>query len=432
MRLTAWSLAMVVVFVGGVGYAVYATVRDQLTSEVDSGLVAAGQRAALDVDEDVVRGRLLGTNPDLPVEAAQGSYWILVYSNGVVRGTAGAYALGLPDPTALSAARPAHADVRTISRSGHNFRLYTLPVRFAGRTIATVQIGRSLAPEEAALDNVVNVVVIAAASALLLGAVATWLLAGRALGPVERAFERERRFAADASHELRTPLAVIQANAEFAHVTHPHDEEIEAVLSEAERLSSLVATLLSVAQGEHLPTEMVTCPLDVIVAAAVETLTPLAHERQVSMSLSGEDCHVLGDPGQLHQLVVILVDNALRYTDAGGHVIVTVTPTRSEQLRVQDTGIGIPIDAQPYIFQRFYRADSARNRQTGGRGLGLALAQDIISRHKGKIDYTSIEGEGTTITVTLPTSRHTDPAPRSLPAETAHSVSPDPQPSRLD
>jgi len=179
-------------------------------------------------------------------------------------------------------------------------------------------------------------------------------------------------------------------------------------VSETDRLSSLVDSLLAVARGDQ--NGAVTydeLDLGAVVEGSAVSMRSLAAERGIALDISAApELRVRGSREQLRQLVVILVDNALRYTGKGGRVEVDVAgDDGSAVMAVTDTGIGIPREALGHVFERFYRADEARNRDSGGAGLGLAIAEKLVEEHGGRIAAESTPGKGSTFTVTLPLVR---------------------------
>lgn len=237
-------------------------------------------------------------------------------------------------------------------------------------------------------------------------------LSAWALRPVERAWERQRRFVADASHELKTPLTVILAN---TGILLSHREEtieserqwVENTKEEAGRMKTLVDELLFLARidGAHTPTLM---PLDLsdVVMSRLLPFESVAYEQGLTLDSRVEPgILVTGDAGQLGQLTAILLDNACKYADREGRVTLTLDTAQSmARLRVHNTGAPIPPAQLEHLFERFYRADDSRCREKGGYGLGLSIAQSIVETHKGKITVRSGE-EGTVFTVLLPLHR---------------------------
>ncbi|WP_051344320.1 sensor histidine kinase [Alicyclobacillus herbarius] len=250
------------------------------------------------------------------------------------------------------------------------------------------------------------------ATGALAAAVLGFWLAARALLPIRQAYQRQTEFVADASHELRTPLAVIQSNLDIV-LSHSDEsvmdnlEWIQNARGEARRLAKLVEDLLTLARQDAdralLHQERVEA--DSLVRRLIELFLPLADAKNVHLSADVEPgILVWGDPDRLHQLLVILLDNAIKYNRPGGRVWIRVETSRNWAVfRVEDTGIGIPEADVPKVFDRFYRADPARqHEETTGAGLGLSMAKWIVDAHKGRIRVDSTEGKGTTVTVQLP------------------------------
>ncbi|WP_027893951.1 sensor histidine kinase [Calidithermus chliarophilus] len=232
------------------------------------------------------------------------------------------------------------------------------------------------------------------------------------LSSLQEADNAQKRFVADASHELRAPLATIQGNLELLR-RYPQmpaaerEKTLRMAEREAVRLSRLVNDLLTLARGDAgLPLRQAPVGLR---AVAQEALTEarylLRGQRLEAPEL--EEAWVLGDRDHLKQLVLILLDNAIQYTPEGGEVRLSLHAEGEEaRLTVSDTGIGIPPEDLPHVFERFYRADPARSRNKGGSGLGLAIAHWIVERHGGAVTVESQVGRGTTVAVRLPLRAH--------------------------
>jgi heavy metal sensor kinase len=227
---------------------------------------------------------------------------------------------------------------------------------------------------------------------------------------LERSFSEVRRFTADASHELRTPLTVLRSEIEVA-LSKPQSpaeqqELLGSVLEEVSRMSRLTDQLLALSRRDAGVEQFEPRPVDLAALAAdvVEAMRPLAESRGVQLSLDRPaPVLVLGDEGRLRQVVINLLDNALKYTPEGGRVEVgALTKGGNALMTVRDTGIGIPAEHLPHVFERFYRVDKARSREQGGTGLGLSISKSIVTAHGGGIELTSAPGEGTTCVVALP------------------------------
>jgi two-component system heavy metal sensor histidine kinase CusS len=227
---------------------------------------------------------------------------------------------------------------------------------------------------------------------------------------LERSFAEVRRFTADASHELRTPLTVLRSEVEVAlgKPLPPADQQelLGTVLEELGRMSRLTDQLLTLSRRDAGVEQFEAVPHDLasLAGGVVEALRPLAEAKGVRLRLDAEGAAVVaGDAGRLRQVVINLLDNALKYTPEGGAVTVRVGRRNGAGfLAVEDTGIGIAPEHLPHVFDRFYRVDKARTRAEGGTGLGLSIARSIVQNHGGAIHLSSIPGQGTVCTVTLP------------------------------
>ena len=230
------------------------------------------------------------------------------------------------------------------------------------------------------------------------------------LSRLDQSFDTMRRFVADASHELRTPISVIRGEADVAlsreRSPAEYRESLTVVLDESRRLSRLVDDLLNLARADagHVQLQTHDFYLNELLAECCRSVQGLAHTRGLQLECrAGNDLQFTGDEQLLRRLVINLLDNAIRYTPSGGQVTAALEAgAASVQLCVSDTGIGIaPIHAAR-IFERFYRAGEARNRQDGGFGLGLAIVKWIAESHRGTVTCTSDLGRGSTFTVNLP------------------------------
>lgn len=232
------------------------------------------------------------------------------------------------------------------------------------------------------------------------------------LGRIDRSVSQLRQFTADASHELRAPLALIHTAAEFSlRRERPREELVDAmekILRESRHTTSLVDSLLLLARadsGDDTLQAPVPINVSLLCQDAADRAAELASAKGITVStdLGSTSIVVDGDETALRRLLLILVDNAVKYTSAGGHVDVRlVLEGNAALIRVSDTGIGIAAADVPHVFDRFWRADKVRSRAAGGTGLGLAIARWIVDRHGGTIVVASELGRGTTFTVTLP------------------------------
>jgi len=228
---------------------------------------------------------------------------------------------------------------------------------------------------------------------------------------LDAAFTHIRRFSADASHELRTPLTVLRGEleelAEQPNLQEESRERIGSALEETDRLSRIVESLLVISRLDAGEARMEKKQFDFaeLTAATVEQLRLLAEDKGVSLvsDVEGGGVEVEGDPARLKQIVVNLLDNAIKYTPPDGKVEAKVRRNGSFAiLEVKDGGIGIPAEALPHVFERFYRVDKARSRSVGGTGLGLAIVKSICTAHGGDVTVESREGRGSMFQVKLP------------------------------
>ena len=224
--------------------------------------------------------------------------------------------------------------------------------------------------------------------------------------PVQVAFDKQKQFIADASHELKTPLTIITTNAEVLQRELPDNKWLVYILEQTGRMKNLINSLLELARldaysdtGSYL-----TFDLSRAVKNAALSFESLAFEYGKSYSMEIEDGFSLhGNETHIKQLVTILLDNAFKYSDEHGTVRICLSAHGDKKmLLVSNTGKGISPEDQKHIFERFYRVDKARSRDTGGTGLGLAISKNIIVMHKGIINVYSEPGKGTTFTVRVP------------------------------
>ena len=277
-----------------------------------------------------------------------------------------------------------------------------------------------------------------------------WFLSGKAMEPVGESYQRLKQFTADASHELRSPITLIQTNVQVALAdldlaetettsSLQYRQQLKVVERLTQRLGKLVNDLLFLArQDSGISKDTFSpCPLDALLIEVVEEQQLLVPEKEITLSLDLVDPPIsetspellenwftlVGNWDQLVRLFTNLIANALHYTPAGGRVKVELArieginrvsglrnTSAQLQVKVSDTGVGIPAEALPRLFDRFYRVDPARTHRTGntatasatGSGLGLAIAQAIVQHHHGHIQIESTQGIGTTFTITLP------------------------------
>ncbi|QGQ95529.1 sensor histidine kinase [Paenibacillus psychroresistens] len=280
--------------------------------------------------------------------------------------------------------------------------------------IATMQFISNMDPEIEMLHSLFIIIIAGVAVGGLLTLLAGFYLAQRALVPIRDSWEKQQQFVADASHELRTPLAVIQANTELLlrHPDHSIEQEsgyISTILKESKRINKLITSLLTFARSDSNQMEIQAKPIsiDLLINECVQQFAPLMNIKQIDIKLILEEEMIMhADEERIHQLLVILMDNALKYTPENGVISISANKTaHSVNLSIEDTGVGIPESDLPFIFERFFRGDKVRSRSDGSMGLGLSIAHWIVDRHGGKIRAESKLGKGTRMLIHFPLRR---------------------------
>lgn len=249
--------------------------------------------------------------------------------------------------------------------------------------------------------------------ALTLTAIGGLWLTRQSLKPIEQSFQQLKQFTADASHELRSPLTAIKTSVEVmqSHPERIHQADVKklaAIASATKQMTELVEDLLLLARMDAAAAtftrEWIAVPLDEVLEDLLDFWELQAEEKQIALKSNlGSGLSVMGDAAQLTRLFSNLIGNAIQYTSSGGNVTVSLTsPNRLVIVSIEDTGIGIAPEDVKLVFDRFWRADRARNRREGGLGMGLAIAQAIVQRHRGEISVTSQLGVGSCFQVKFP------------------------------
>ncbi len=293
-----------------------------------------------------------------------------------------------------------------------NLRTLTLPLKYNQSLVGYLQVAVSLDPIQDSLGRSRLFLSLGVPITLGFTGIVGWILGGFAMQPVKRSYEQLQRFTADASHELRAPVAAILSNAQVGLLAPVDDSQqprqrLENIVTQSKSMSALIANLLFLArhEGKLNPKDITKTDIVELLKSLANQYKNLAREKNLDFKLdvTTTSLEVCGDRDLLKQAIRNLLDNAIKYTPTGGMVglELSVKPRRI-LITVRDTGIGIPSSDLPYIFDRFYRVDKARTRQTGGFGLGLAIAQQIIQAHDGKISVESEEKKGTTFQICLP------------------------------
>jgi signal transduction histidine kinase len=472
LRLTLWYsavLAVMLIVLGGGIYAllvrnVHSSINGQLTSTADQILSASRVRAFSNILQvDVPQELDLFRAPGVGVVVLDINHNVVQRSQNI-----GPFSTAF-DPEALSLVEGNQTLVRDVSIDDAAVRVLTVPIAVTteqgDQRVGFLQIAAPLHDVQESLRQLGTLMVLGGAIGVLAAAFVGAFLARKALEPIDRMtqtaseiahggdlqrritkpgppdevgrltetfnvmldrlegmFKAQQRFTADISHELRTPLTTIRGNVDLLQRMGGADKaSIEAIRGETDRMIRLVGDLLLLAQADAgLPIRREPVAIDRLAGEVVRQVQVISGGVQVSLSAeAGEPLCVDGDPDRLRQLLLNLIDNAIKYTPSGGEVKLQVRrEDGSARLDVNDTGPGIPPEhlepgpnGVPLIFERFYRVEKSRTRAASlgsngrsgsGTGLGLSIAYWIVQAHKGRIEIQSDAGSGTTMTVWLP------------------------------
>lgn len=456
-RFALWTAGLLLAAMLGFSAFVYLRTAQGLRGSLDDSLQVSAAQAIAGIggenlnieDGQVSLGDNLSETAAFTQLQEQGLTIRVLNGDGTVRQAVGTYRSLPVDSGSLSAATTGTPVYSTLPISGSAaVRVYTLPIQEDGRLVGLVQVIQSLAPVEETLRQLLTALLIGIPLLVLLAGAGGYLLAARALQPIDAisrtaqqisgadlharinlpptpdevgrlaatfdgmlerldgAFRRERQFTADASHELRTPLAAMEAiltvTRERPRSGPEYDQALDDLTAQTRRLRGLVEDLLRLARGEtrrlavHEPIN-----LSLLLSDVAETLRPLADERGITIQTAiAPDLRLTGDSDGLIRLFLNLLDNAMKYTPHGSVCLGAHRAASQLVVTVQDIGIGIAPEHLPRLFERFYRVDAARN--DSGSGLGLAIAHEIVQAHGGTIAVASEQGQGTIVTVCLP------------------------------
>lgn len=452
-RIHRSAIALVFLLLTAFSTLTYLGLSTLLAQHIDRELLTLAEQEAARVE--LTTGTLTSLEDDEAQEMREAARSAVVLSpDGTIlwkgAATVSRPALGPADLTVLQRGHPVY-DTLTPPHDG-SIRRISLPISNAGSVRYILQMETSLRLIDDTLRLLTLLLGALAAAMIAVGWIGSRWLARQALIPVEaltataeqisapslhtrmtlaapyeeferlarvfnamldrlrHVFEGQRQFIADAAHEIQTPLTVIKGTIEVAlqksRTAGDYRDALVTNLGQVERLGALTRSLLTLAQfsGDRPPVTLTPLALEPLVHDLIDELSPLAEDRKIQLIVDAQPVpRVQGDAGRLTQLLVNLLDNALAHTPPGGRITVRLTSIPEHvALHVEDTGTGIAPDHLPHIFERFYRADPARARESGGTGLGLAIVKEIAEAHRGTVAVESTPGQGTRFTVILP------------------------------
>jgi two-component system OmpR family sensor kinase len=461
-RLTLWYVGLLALLLIVFGVALYATVYITSYREVDRSLqqragdIQASLSAVLNLQDDfasiIRRGGLVLPNADV---FSNGDIYVQLRAvDGRIISRSenlGNQYLVIP-PDQHDRAKRGEIVPSDFTVNKTRLRAYVAPIVIkSGDVIGYIELAQSLRQVDNTLRDLATLIIVSIGAGLVTAAIGGWFIAGNILGPIDRVtlaaqkitrardlgrrievpqladevgrlamtfnemlarieelFRAQQRFVADVSHELRSPLTAVRGNLDLLKRGAANDpvervQVVEAIDSETARMSRLVSDLLLLArQDSGVPIAKDPVELDTVLLEVYRQAQVTA--KGVTVTLGAEDqATIAGDRDRLKQVLLNLVDNAVKYTPQGGKVTLSLTKDDAwVKIAVQDTGIGIGPESIPNLFDRFYRVDKARSRDAGGTGLGLAIAKSVVEAHNGKITVESQLGKGSTFTVWLP------------------------------
>ena len=409
IRLTIWYVATFATIILLLGLGLFIVIRRQLSEQLDDSLRGATTelvRAARirEMEATAPSRRVFDAVDELNIPDRM-LYLFDLHGNPIKPGTT--------DPflrrAALQAALRGQATIQEELQSDKTLRVHAIRFRLnSGEQMVAV----ALADQEELANKYADLIeafIGIALFALVLVAGGGFVLVRKSTAPIERSIEYMRRFMADAAHELRTPITILRTRAEIAlQQSREVDDYVSAlrgVEAEARRLGGIVDSLLVLARADtgERQVERERIFLDDIALDAAGAAGVVARQKGVGLKVEEfEEAPVTGDPTLIRQLIMIVLDNAVKFTDAGGEVLVGVSMREGvPTITVEDTGIGIRHDELAHVFQRFYRGENARSR-TDGAGLGLSIASWIAREHGAEIALQSRPSKGTKVVVTFP------------------------------
>lgn len=454
VRFAVWVSLLLLAVLGAFGSFVYLDVANWLSASVDDSLRLSATQVIETID--IEDGRIdLSDNPvtqdsSLADELrARGLTIQILETDGSSIKSFGPYRDLTVDPSTLAAALAGRSTLvtRTDPSGGGAIRVLTQAITNDGHAIGVVQISESLRNVEDSLRGLLTALLLGSPILVLAAGVGGYLLAGRALAPIDHitqtahrisaedlsgrldlpeshdevgrlaatfdemlarldgAFRRERQFTTDAAQELRTPLTAMQAilsvTAQRQRTAAEYETALADLAEETAQLSALTEDLLRLARAEHPPVTVEPIDLSTLLSDVADSMRPLAQTKYLALTCTVQSgLSMSGDTDSLIRLCLNLIDNGIKYTAQGGIGVSASEVGNDLQIVVADTGRGISPEQLPHVFERFYRADEARTAP--GTGLGLVISWEIVKAHGGSISAESTPGVGSKFTVNLP------------------------------
>ena len=403
LRLTLWYVGTFAAILSTVGAALFFAVSQRVGVKLDRSLARAASEVARETAADP-DARSSSHSRDLRIPDRM--LYVFDARAHVVR----------PDSASVwvtAAARDAlqRGSATLEADIGHEHTLRVHATRFIGAAGDTM-VAAAAADTEELEDEFWSLITLFTSSvvvALIAVAIGGYLLARKSTAPVEQSFEQMRRFMADAAHELRTPVSFLRAHTEVAlqrpRTASEYADSLREIGTETDRLGKIVTDLFTLARAEsgERTVSRERFFLDDVALEAANDVRTAATLRGVQVDVTDfEEAPVEGDPALTRQLLTIVLDNAIKYTGAGGRVRIGVRDEKARAtLVIEDTGIGIPEAALPHVFDRFYRTENAR-KQADGAGLGLSIARWIADAQHAELSISSHRGQGTRVELSFP------------------------------
>jgi len=321
-----------------------------------------------------------------------------------VRSPASAGVPVVNDPAAISGALRKGSDLRTTSL-GDGRRLRLLTYRIGNGSV--LQVGRLLSDQDRLLAQYLVGLLIMGSTASVVLAVASWAMAGRSIKPAQQAWDQQQQFISNASHELRTPLTLLRANADYAlrsRSAAEREKSLRDILDECDYMNRMVEDLLLLSRldAHRLVLSVDPVALPEFLTETVRQVERIATAKGVTLTLGPVQGSVRGDKVRMRQALLVVLDNALRFTPSGGTISLSAQVRgREVVLSVTDNGLGISREHLPHIFERFYQVPGQPG-EGHGNGLGLSIARGLVEAHRGRMAVTSRKDVGTTVQIIFP------------------------------